>query len=64
MDPTRHYNNNNNNKNSVTYNDLSNNIIVKESSGNSYVVNGINFIVGERKIKKMSTNKVPPPSHK
>ncbi len=63
MDPNSHNNNNNNNKNSVTYNDLSNNIIVKESSGNSYVVNGINFIVGERKVKKMSTNKVSP-SHK
>lgn len=46
---------NNNNFNSVTYNDLSNNTIVKESSGKSYVVNGINFIVGERKIKKMSS---------
>jgi hypothetical protein len=40
--------------------DLSNNVIVKESSGNSYLVNGLKFIVGEKKIKKIPTKKVKP----
>ena len=45
-----------------SYVDIDDNVIVKQSSGTSYIVNGINYIVGEKKIKKISVKKVQPQS--
>jgi hypothetical protein len=53
--------NNNKNQETITI-DQVNNVIVKHSSGTAYIVNGINYIVGEKKIKKISVKKVQPQS--
>lgn len=45
-------------KQTLIYQDTINNTIVKESSGSIFNINGINYIVGEKKIKKMATKKV------
>jgi hypothetical protein len=53
-------NNPENKKQTIIYQDTINNIIVTESSGSTFTINCINYIVGEKKIKKMATKKVVP----
>ena len=44
--------------NNTVYYDTINNTIVKESTGNTFIINGISYIVGEKKIKKGNNKKV------